>query len=304
MHPILAVGSVAFDSIKTPAGEVSRVVGGAATYFSVAASFFTDVRLVAVVGEDFGDECRHVFEGRRIDLNGLQTVPGETFRWKGEYSDDLNERETIYTHLNVFEEFRPVIPSEYQETSYVFLGNIHPTLQSEVLDQVSHPTLVAADSMNYWIERNHDELLNVLERVDVLIINDAEAKQLSGESNLVRASRIIRKMGPKRLVIKRGEHGVLMTRDEGFFAAPAMPLEDVFDPTGAGDTFAGGFMGYLASCRKLTDAVLTKAVIYGSTMASFAVEDFSLDRLLRLTPDEIRSRFLQFKKLTHFEDRI
>lgn len=304
MYPILAVGSVAFDSIKTPAGEVSRVVGGAATYFSVAASFFTDVRVVAVVGEDFGDECRHVFEGRRIDLDGLQTVPGETFRWKGEYSDDLNERETIYTHLNVFEEFRPVIPSGYQDTSYVFLGNIHPTLQSEVLDQVSHPTLVAADSMNYWIERNRDELLNVLERVDVLIINDAEAKQLSGESNLVRASRIIRKMGPKRLVIKRGEYGVLMTRDEGFFAVPAMPLEDVFDPTGAGDTFAGGFMGYLASCRELTDVVLTQAVIYGSTMASFAVEDFSLDRLLRLTPDEIRSRFGQFKKLTHFEGCI
>ena len=304
MHPILAVGSVAFDSIKTPAGEVSRVVGGAATYFSVAASFFTDVRVVAVVGEDFGDECRNVFEGRRIDLNGLQAVPGKTFRWKGEYSNDLNDRETIYTHLNVFEEFRPVIPPEYQDTPYVFLGNIHPTLQSEVLDQVSNPTLVAADSMNYWIDRNRDELLNVLKRVDVLIINDAEAKQISGESNLVRASRIIREMGPRRLVIKRGEYGVLMTRDEGFFAAPAMPLEDVFDPTGAGDTFAGGFMGYLASCTELSDTVLTQATIYGSTLASFAVEDFSLDRLLRLTPDEIRSRFEQFKKLTYFESRV
>ncbi len=302
MHPILAVGSVAFDSIKTPFGEASRVVGGAATYFSVAASFFTDVRMVAVVGEDFGDEQRRVFGGRRIDLAGLQTVPGHTFRWKGEYSYDLNARETIYTHLNVFEKFRPAIPAEYRATPYVFLGNIHPVLQAEVLDQVSSPTLVAADSMNYWIERTPDELRDVLARVDVLIINDAEARQLSGEPNLVKASRVIQDMGPGRLVIKRGEYGVLMTRENGFFAAPAMPLEAVFDPTGAGDTFAGGFMGYLASRGEISDEVLTQAIIYGSTMASFAVEDFSLDRLLRLTPQEVRSRFREFKWLTHFED--
>ncbi|HJN93410.1 MAG TPA: PfkB family carbohydrate kinase [Dehalococcoidia bacterium] len=302
MHPILAIGSVAFDSIKTPFGEAAHVVGGAATYFSVAASFFTDVRVVAVVGEDFTDEQMQVFAGRRIDLAGLQRVPGHTFRWRGEYSFDLNNRDTIYTYLNVFEEFRPVVPAAHRETPFVFLGNIHPVLQAEVLDQVSSPRLVAADSMNYWIERTPDELRDVLRRVDVLIINDSEARELSGEANLVKASRVIRDMGPKLLVIKRGEYGVLMTRDDGFFAAPAMPLEEVFDPTGAGDTFAGGFVGYLASHRGMSDQVLTQAVIYGSTMASFAVEDFGLDRLLRLTPEEVRARFSQFKRLTHFDD--
>ena len=301
MHPILTVGSVAFDSIKTPFGEASRVVGGAATYFSIAASFFTDVRMVGVVGEDFGDEQMQVFGGRRIDLAGLQRVPGETFRWKGEYSFDLNSRETIYTHLNVFDQFRPVLPESYRPTPFVFLANIHPALQVDVLDQVEAPRFVAADTMNFWIEGTPDDLRAVLRRVDALIINDEEARQLSGEANLVKAARAIREMGPKLLVIKRGEYGVLMTSDDAFFAAPAMPLDQVADPTGAGDTFAGGFMGYLASAPEVTDAAVSRAIIAGSAMASFAVEDFGLDRLLRLTQDEIRARFDAFKRLTHFE---
>lgn len=301
MRPILTVGSVAFDSIKTPFGEVSRVVGGAATYFAVAASFFTHVRIVAVVGDDFrGDQLR-VFDGRRIDLAGLQKVPGETFRWKGEYSFDLNTRETIYTHLNVFQEFRPAIPESYRPSPFVFLANIHPSLQLEVLDQVNAPEFVAADTMNYWIERTPAELKQVLKRVDALIINDAEARELSGEPNLVKATRAIQEMGPKLLVVKRGEYGVLMAREGGFFAAPAMPLEEVFDPTGAGDTFAGGFVGYLASVPTITVEAMTQAIIAGSAMASFAVEDFGLARLLRLSADEVKQRFAEFKRLTHFE---
>ena len=300
MHPILTVGSVAFDSIKTPFGEASRVVGGAATYFSVAASFFTDVRLVAVVGDDFTAEQMRVFSGRRIDLTGLQRVPGETFRWKGEYSVDFNSRETIYTHLNVFDQFRPVLPESYRSTPFVFLANIHPALQLEVLDQVHAPRFVAADTMNYWIEGTPGELRKVLGRVDALVINDEEARELSGESNLVKAARAIQRMGPALLVIKRGEHGVLVTRDR-FFAVPAMPLEEVVDPTGAGDTFAGGFMGFLASAVEITDTVVARAVIAGSALASLSVEDFGLDQLLRLTSGELHERFAAFKRLTHFD---
>jgi sugar/nucleoside kinase (ribokinase family) len=302
MNPILAVGSVAFDSIKTPFGEANRVVGGAATYFAIAASFFTRVRIVAVVGEDFGGNVEKVFGGRNIDLAGLETVSGETFRWRGEYGFDLNSRETIYTRLNVFEQFAPKIPMGHRSSPFVFLGNIHPSLQMDVLNQVQSPTLVGADTMNYWIEGTPRELRAVLERVDLLLINDSEARELAGEANLVKAARAIQAMGPKTLVIKRGEHGVLMTRpDGGFFAAPAMPLEEVFDPTGAGDTFAGGFLGSLASCERVDDTSLARAIIYGSTLASFAVEDFSVDRLLRLTKQEIAGRFQEFKKLTHFD---
>ncbi len=231
-------------------------------------------------------------------------MPGETFRWKGEYGFDLNQRETIYTKLNVFEQFQPVIPEAYRSSPFVFLGNIHPRLQFEVLDQVTAPRLVAADTMNYWIEGTPDELREVLKRVDILIINDSEARELSHEANLVKAARVLRSMGPCTVVIKRGEHGVLMTcSGEGeFFAAPAMPLEEVFDPTGAGDTFAGGFMGYLAACGETTDAAMARAIIYGSTLASFAVEDFSIDRLLRLTRDEIEERFRHFRRLTYFDE--
>ena len=301
MHPIVTVGSVAFDSVKTPFGEASRVVGGAATYFSIAASFFTDVRLVAVVGDDFTEEEMRVFAGRRIDLAGLQRVPGETFRWKGEYGCDLSTRETIYTRLNVFDRFRPVLPDRYRSTPFVFLANIHPALQAEVLTQVDGPRFVAADTMNYWIDGTPEELRAVLRRIDALVINDEEARQLAGESNLVKAARAIQRMGPRLLVIKRGENGVLMTRDEGFFAAPAMPLETVTDPTGAGDTFAGGFMGYLASAGEISDAVLTRATIAGSALASLAVEDFGLDGLLGASSRVLNQRFAAFKRLTHFE---
>ena len=301
MQAILTVGSVAFDSIKTPSGEVARVVGGAATYFSVAAAFFADVRMVAVVGDDFDDGRMQVFGGRSIDLTGLQRVPGETFRWKGEYSADLNSRETIYTHLNVFDQFRPVLPDAYRQTPFVFLANIHPALQLEVLRQVDAPRFVAADTMNFWIEGALDDLRAVLGRVDALVINDEEARQLSGEANLVKAARSIRAMGPKLLVIKRGESGVLMTRGQGFFAAPAMPLESVADPTGAGDTFAGGFMGYLASVGDLSDESVNRAIIAGSALASFAVEDFGLGRLLGLRKEEVRDRLAEFKRLTDFK---
>lgn len=301
MRPILTVGSVAFDSVKTPFGEVSRVVAGAATYFSVAASFFTDVRLVGVVGDDFVEEHLAVFAGRRIDLDGLQRVPGETFRWRGEYDFDLNTRETIYTHLNVFEDFRPQIPDSFRSSPFVFLANIHPALQLDVLNQVEAPEFVALDTMNYWIEGTPEELRKVLERVHVLVINDAEARELSGEANLVKAARVIQAMGPQRVVIKRGEYGVLMTRDDGFFAVPGLPLEYVSDPTGAGDTFAGGFVGYLAAAPVITEDVVTQAIIAGSTMASFAVEDFGLNRLSTLTEPQVKDRFMEFKRLTHFE---
>ncbi|MCY3846074.1 MAG: PfkB family carbohydrate kinase [Acidobacteria bacterium] len=300
-NPILTVGSVALDSVRTPSGEVSRMVGGAATFFSVAASFFTDVRLVAVVGEDFDAERASVFEGRRIDLEGLQRVPGETFRWRGEYGSNLNTRETIYTHLNVFEAFEPRIPEGFRSSPIVFLANIHPALQLEVLEQVRDPAFVALDTMNYWIEGTPAELKAVLARVDAVIINDEEARELSGEDNLVGAARAIRALGPSHVVIKRGEHGVLAARREEFFAAPALPLADVRDPTGAGDTFAGGLVGYLATVPSRTHDAWARAVIAGSTMASFAVEDFGLGRLLRLAADDIRDRFREFKRLTHFD---
>ena len=299
--PVLTVGSVAFDSIRTPCGEVSRVVGGAATFFSIAASFFSDVRLVAVVGEDFGERHVQVFGGRRIDLEGLQRAPGETFRWKGEYGRDLNARETIYTHLNVFRDFSPRVPERFRSTPIVFLANIHPALQMEVLDQIEAPRFVALDTMNYWIEGAPSELRQVLRRVDAVVINDEEARQLSGRANLVRAAREIRGMGPERVIVKRGEHGVLMTLGDGFFAAPGLPLEDVCDPTGAGDTFAGGFIGHLAAAGDLSDEEVTRAAVCGSAMASLSVEDFGLGRLLGLTDADIRARFDAFRRLTHFD---
>ena len=300
-QPVLTVGSVAFDSIRTPFGEVSRVVGGAATFFSIAASFFSDVRLVAVVGEDFSERHMQVFGGRRIDLEGLQRVAGDTFRWKGEYKLDLNTRETIYTHLNVFDDFSPRVPERFRSTPVVFLANIHPALQMEVLDQIEAPRFVALDTMNYWIEGTPAELGQVLRRVDAVVINDEEARQLSGKANLVKAAREIRRMGPDRVVVKRGEHGVLMTRGDDFFAAPGLPLEEVCDPTGAGDTFAGGFIGYLAAADDLSDDAVTRAVICGSAMASLSVEDFGLGRLLSLTDEDIRTRFDAFRRLTHFD---
>lgn len=299
---ILVVGSVAYDTVETPFGTAERVLGGSASFFSVAASFFSPINLVGVVGDDFGDAQLAAFKGRNIDLEGLERVPGETFHWKGKYSYDLNARDTIATDLNVFEHFKPKIPAGYRSSEYVFLGNIDPTLQREVLEQVDRPRFVACDTMNFWISGQLEALKKTLERVQILLINDAEARQLSGEWNIVKAARAIRKMGPRTLIIKKGEHGVLMFSDEGSFAAPAYPLEDVFDPTGAGDTFAGGFLGYLASTGGMGEEALRRAVIMGSTLASFTVEAFSLDRLLRLTRPEIDERFRLFKRLTHFEN--
>lgn len=259
------------------------------------------MRLVAVIGEDFGERHMQVFGGRRIDLEGLQRVPGDTFRWKGEYKLDLNTRETIYTHLNVFQDFSPCVPERFRSTPIVFLANIHPALQMEVLDQIEAPRFVALDTMNYWIDGTPADLGRVLRRVDAMVINDEEARQLSGRANLVKAAREIRAMGPDRVIIKRGEHGVLMTRGDDFFAAPGLPLEEVCDPTGAGDTFAGGFIGYLAAAGELSDEAVTRAAICGSAMASLAVEDFGLGRLLSLTDEDIRRRFDAFRRLTHFD---
>jgi sugar/nucleoside kinase (ribokinase family) len=299
---ILVVGSVAYDTVETPFGRAEKVLGGSASFFSVAASFFVPVNLVGVVGTDFGEKELAAFRGRSIDTAGLEREEGLTFHWQGKYSYDLNSRETIRTDLNVFESFKPRIPEAYRRSDHVFLGNIHPKLQRDVLDQVQKPRLVACDTMNFWISGTPEELKKTLARVDVLLINDAEARQLSGEWNMVKAARAIRAMGPRILVVKKGEHGVLMFSDEGSFAAPAYPLEEVFDPTGAGDTFAGGFLGYLAGTGGTGDAALRRAVVMGSTLASFCVEAFSLDRLLRVTREEIDARYRLFRQLTHFEE--
>ena len=299
---LLVVGSVAFDSVKTPFGEAEEVLGGSATYFSVAASFFTPVSLVAVVGEDFPDKDVQFLKSRKIDTSGLERAKGRTFRWKGEYGQQLNEAKTLDTQLNVLQTFWPKLPEKFKKTDIVFLGNIDPDLQREVLGQVEKPKLTALDTMNYWISSKKDSLVKTLKLVDILIINDGEARQLSGETNLVKAAQKIRAMGPKILIIKRGEYGALFFSKKSIFHAPAYPLENVFDPTGAGDSFAGGFMGWLAKTRKFDDANVRKAIIMGSVVASFNVEDFSLNRFKRLKNSEILSRYRAFKKLTHFEN--
>ncbi len=298
---ILVVGSVAYDTVETPFGRAERVLGGSASFFSVAASFFTPVNLVGVVGEDFGEEQLAAFRDRRIDLEGLERMAGQTFHWQGKYSLDLNSRETIRTDLNVFEFFKPRIPASYRSSEAVFLGNIDPVLQRDVLEQVERPQLVACDTMNFWIDGKPKELRETLRQVQVLLINDAEARELSGESNLVKAARAVREMGPRTLVVKKGEHGAMMFTEDGTFAAPAFPLEEVFDPTGAGDTFAGGFLGYLASTGEQGDAALRRAVVMGSALASFCCEAFSLDRLLTLTRKEIEERYGLFQDITRFE---
>jgi sugar/nucleoside kinase (ribokinase family) len=298
---ILAVGSVAFDSVKTPFGEAKEVLGGSASYFSISASFFAPVNLVAVVGEDFPDKYLKLFKSFSVDTRGLRKAPGKTFRWAGEYGYALNERKTLDTKLNVFEDFRPEIPEGYRNSEYVFLGNIDPILQRGVLAQIKKPKLVACDTMNYWIESSLNELKKTLKLVDVLIINDAEARMMTNEPNLSKAAKMIFSWGPKTLVVKKGEYGVAMFTDGSIFGAPAFPLEEVFDPTGAGDCFAGGFLGYLAKAGRTDDATVRKAVIYGSVMASFNVEDFSLNRLSKLTTSEIQHRYQEFKTLTHFE---
>ncbi len=298
---ILVVGSVAFDSIETPFGKVKNVLGGSAVYFSTSASFFTDVNLVAVVGEDFPQEHIDFLSSRNIDLQGLTRDRGETFQWEGKYGYDLNEAQTLATRLNVFEKFKPRIPDSYAGADYIFLANIDPDLQMDVLSQVNSPKIIASDTMNYWISSKHDSLRKVIGKVDILIINEAEARQFSQEPNLVRAARKMLDLGVKTLIIKRGEYGVLMFTQTSIFAAPAYPLEEVFDPTGAGDTFAGGFMGYLANTGDTSDAGIRQAIIFGSVMASFTVEDFSLNRLKKLSYKEIEERYRGIKAMTHFE---
>lgn len=298
---ILVVGSVAFDSVETPFGKVEEALGGSGTYFSTSASFFTDVQLVAVVGEDFPGKHLEFLRQRNVDLEGVTVSPGETFRWAGRYGYDLNEAQTLDTRLNVFESFQPQLPEAYRDAEYVFLANIDPELQLEVLEQVRKPKLVACDTMNFWIDGKKEALLKTLALVDILIINEGEARQLADEPNLIKAARTILAAGPKTLVVKRGEYGALMFSEHSIFAAPAYPLESVFDPTGAGDTFAGGFMGYLASSRNLSEASIRQAIIFGSVMASFNVEDFSLDRMRSLEYREIEERFRTFKLLTDFD---
>lgn len=299
---LVVVGSVAFDSVKTPFGEAEEVLGGSGTYFSTAASYFTDVSLVAVVGTDFPEKHLTFLKSRNIDIEGIEKAEGKTFRWKGEYGFELNEARTLDTQLNVFQSFKPKLPESYKDKKVVFLANIDPDLQREVLAQVKKPTLVACDTMNFWISGKRDALLKTLKLVDILLINDGEARALSGEPNLVKAASIIQAMGPQTLIIKRGEYGVLMFKNKKIFAAPAYPLEAVFDPTGAGDCFAGGFMGYLTSTMNFDEATMRKAIIFGSVMASYNVEAFSLDRIKILDYSEIESRFKAFRSLTHFED--
>jgi len=294
------VGSVALDSVETPYGMVDNALGGSAVYFSVSASYFTDVGVVAVIGRDFPEDHLNFLKSKRIDLRGLKRESGLTFHWKGRYSGDLNEAETIDTQLNVFEDFRPYIPEEYRKSSFVFLANIDPELQLNVLEQVKRPKLTICDTMNFWIEGKLEQLKEIIKRVDILIINEGEVRQLSRETNLIKAYQKISSYGPKVLVIKQGSYGALLFTPSSVFSAPAYPLEELSDPTGAGDCFAGGFVGYLAKSQDTAEDELRKAVIYGSVMASFNVEDFSLGRLKTLTIDEIEKRFESFRKLTQF----
>ncbi len=300
---LLVVGSVAFDAVETPFGKRERMLGGSATHFSLAASFFTNVRVVGVVGGDFGADEMNVFAQQRINTDDLEIVSGgKTFFWSGRYDFDLNTAHTLDTQLNVFADFKPKLSDESKRTRMLFLGNIQPDLQTEVREQCAGAQLVALDTMNYWINTVPEQVKRAIEKVHVCIINDAEARQLAGEPNLIKAARKILSWGPKALVVKRGEYGAAMFTDEAYFAIPAYPLESVFDPTGAGDTFAGGFMGYLASHESVDEDTMRRAMIYGSVMASFNVEEFGTERVARLTHDEINERFRAFKRMTHFEE--
>jgi sugar/nucleoside kinase (ribokinase family) len=298
---VLVVGSVALDTVETPFGRVQEVLGGSASYFSLAASLFTDVKVVAVVGEDFPDEYVELFKSKGIGLEGLRRAKGKTFRWHGRYGYDLGDPDTLGTYLNVFEKFDPALPEDYRESDYVFLANIDPELQLSVLKQVNKPKLVACDTMNYWIENKPRELREVLRYVNVLIINDSEARELAGEPRIIKAARSVLDMGPDTLIVKRGEYGALMFSKEGIFWAPGYPLEEVVDPTGAGDTFAGGVIGYISSQDTSDIVEFKRAVVYGSVVASFTVEDYSVKRLAFLEKEELGSRFRAFLKLSNLD---
>jgi sugar/nucleoside kinase (ribokinase family) len=300
---LLAVGSIAFDDLETPFGRRERALGGSATYFSLSASRFHPVRIVAVVGEDFGSDQMRVFDRRPIDLAGLARVKGLSFHWKGLYGYDLNEAKTLATDLNVFADFKPDLPVKYRESQYLFLGNIDPVLQLDVVRQMNaRPKWIALDTMNYWISGSRPALEAVLKEVDILLVNDAEVRELTQEYALIRAYRKIQALGPKILVVKRGEYGVALFTPEGIFAAPAYPLENVFDPTGAGDTFAGGFLGYLAWIERTDVTALKHAALVGSVMASFTVEQFSTERLEQVSQDEVRNRLSLFSDMIRVED--
>jgi sugar/nucleoside kinase (ribokinase family) len=305
---ILVVGSVAFDDVTSPSGTVKNILGGAATYFSLSASYFTQVRVVAVVGEDFNAEHEAVFTKRKIDIRGIEHAAGKTFRWGGNYSDNLNEAKTTFTDLNVFESFHPQIPKEYADSEFLFLANIQPTLQANVKRSMTGAKLTGCDTMNYWINSARQELGETLKLVNVLLINDTEVKMLAHEANLPRAAQKVLAMGPQALVIKHGEYGATIFFREGAFGigrhpfrAPTLPIDEVKDPTGAGDSFAGGFMGYIASQEELNREVLKRALFYGGVMGSFAVERFGTERLQSLTREEIEERFQIFRELTHLE---
>ena len=305
---ITVVGSVAFDSIETPAGKRERCLGGAATYFSLSASFFTDVRVIAVVGEDFGKRQEAVFQARNIDTGGIERTKGKSFFWEGSYLENLNEAKTHNTELNVFATFNPQIPDAYRDSEFLFLANIDPVLQRRVREQMPDVKLVAGDTMNYWIKDHKPALLEVLKGLDILLINDTEARMLAEKSNLLQAARAILTLGPQALVIKHGEYGATLFNGPKSFGgaskiykAPALPLEEVVDPTGAGDSFAGGFFGYLTSQAELTPAAFRRAMFYGSVMGSFACERFGTERLQSLTRQEIEDRFILFRELTHLD---
>ena len=301
---VLVVGSLALDSIETPFGSAKDKVGGSATFISAAASYFNSpIRLVGVVGGDFPQEGIDFLERRNVDLEGLQVIrEGKTFRWAGRYHYDLNERDTLSTDLNVFEKFDPVIPEKYRKNNIICLGNIDPVLQRRVLDQLEKPRFVVCDTMNYWIERKNEELRETLKQINVLILNDSEARLLSHEPNLFKAGRAIRQMGPSVVIVKKGEHGALVLTEQLVFSAPAYPMENIFDPTGAGDAFAGGFVGWLARTDDMSEENLKRAVIYGSTLASFCVEKFGVDGLADLTYLSIQDRFRQFRELSRFDE--
>lgn len=301
---LLAVGTVAFDDIETPFGRAERVVGGAATYITLAASYFlNDLKIVSIIGDDFPEEELEYLKSRGIDLEGLQIKEGEkSFFWAGRYHDNMNQRDTLDTQLNVLADFKPALPASYQDTPYLMLGNLTPDIQRAVIEQTeTRPRFIALDTMNFWMDTAMESLLETIKLIDCLIINDEEARQLSGEYSLVKAAQLIHEMGPKYLIIKKGEHGALLFSEGRIFFAPALPLAEVYDPTGAGDTFAGGFMGYVAKTGDLSFENMKRAVIYGSAMASFCVEKFSIERLKDLSDQEIRDRVAMFVDLVNFE---
>ena len=298
---ITVVGSVAYDTIETPAGRRERCLGGAATYFSLAASFFTNVRVIAVVGEDFGKRQEAVFQARNIDTRGIEHTAGKSFFWEGSYLENINEAKTHNTELNVFAAFEPKIPEAYSDSEFLFLANIDPVLQRRVREAMPDVKLVAGDTMNYWIKDHRPALLEVLKGLDILLINDTETKMLAGNNNLVQAARAVMALGPKTLVVKHGEYGATLFHGAKIFRAPALPLEEVIDPTGAGDSFAGGFFGYLAAQREITPAAYRSAMFYGGVMGSFACERFGTERMQKLTRPEIDARFNLFRELTHLD---